>query len=152
MSNFDPEAFMGTETTDDMDTQVIPIPEDEYTAVVEKVEARLTKVDNVEKPVLEVTWLIDDTDGSVQKATGRDKNTVRQSIWLDVNESGALATGPGKNIGLGRLREVFGQNKAGKAWNPNMLTGNPARILVNQRVDKNDPEVIYNGVKRVAAL
>ena len=145
---FDPEAFLGTNTDAELDTRTIPIPDGEYTAIVDKVQARLAG----DKPVLEVIWSIDDADGSVLKATGRDKNTVRQTIWLDVNDNGALATGAGKNVGLGRIRSALNQNTAGQPWNPNMMVGQPAKVQVGQRPDKNDPETIFNDVKRVAAL
>lgn len=148
MSSFDPEAFLGTDTSDEMSTVVLPIPEGEYNATIDSVKARLAG----DKPVFKVIWNIDDADGKVAKATGRDKNTVRQSIWLDVNDNGSLDTGTGKNVGLGRLREAVGQNKAGKPWNPNMLVGQVAKILVGQRVDKDDASIIYNDVKRCAKL
>lgn len=150
MSEFDPDVFLGTETEDSTDTKIIPVPEGQYLAVVDKVQARKsTRDDGSEFYVLDVTWAIDDP--AVAEATGRDQNSVRQSIFLDVNENNSLDMGTGKNVQLGRLREALGQNKSGKAWSPNHMQGQAAQVMVSHRPDREDPETFYAEVKRVAA-
>lgn len=60
-------------------------------------------------------------DPKVKADLGRDKVTVRLRLNLDFDGNGRLATGPGKNVLLGQLREALGQNVPG--WSPKQLLG-----------------------------
>ena len=82
-----------------------------------------------------------------------ERISVKQSLFLDIDGSGALAFGANKNVKLGKLREALGQNNPGQSWNIQMLAGaGPLRIKVGSRPDKNDSTIIYNDVKATAAL
>lgn len=141
--SFDPDQFLNTSTDAPMSTEFTPVPEGEYNAVVSKIEARQTSNG---KSILDVVWAIDDE--IVRKVTGMDNPTCRQTIWLDVTDSGALDISKGKNIGLGRLREALGQNKPG-AWAPSMLIGNVARVLISHRLYEGQT---FADVKKVSKL
>lgn len=149
MSMFDPDAFMNTQFTEASETKFITVPEGDYSAVVDKVEANTWQSRDGSKSGLrlDVTWKIDDK--AAAEATGIENPTVRQGIMLDMTEAGGLATGPGKNINLGRLREAVNQNKSGQPWSPTMLLGMPARIAVKHRMHE---ENIYAEVKGVTAI
>lgn len=149
MSVFDPDTFLNTETTDANATQTVPIPEGDYSAVIEEVKPDTIGQDD--KPVLRVKWLINDEDGSVQAATGRETSRVEQLLFLDLTESGGLDMGEGRNVQLGRLRKALGQNKAGQPWAPGYMVGQVARISVGHQPDRENPEVKYERVKRVDA-
>lgn len=143
---FDEDAFMSSTSEGEMDTEFTPVPVGEYPAVVKKLATRSGSSEKGDWAVLDVTWGID--DAQVSKITGFDSPSVRQSIFLDVTESGGLDLGKGKNINLGQLREALGQNGSG-AWSPSMLEGNVATILVEHR--------LYDGrtfadVKSVSAI
>lgn len=144
MSVFNVTAFAETQFTDSFDTTVIPVPEGDWTAVVEKQEIRTPK----DKVVLDVTWSIDSQE--VADITGRDKNTVRQSIFLDLTPHGTLDVSRGKNVQLGRLRDALGQNVAGKPWSFGMLVGQVATVHVSHRTD--DEGNIFTDVKKVAKI
>lgn len=60
-------------------------------------------------------------DDGVKQKMGRDKVTVRLRLNLDFDTNGRLATGEGKNVLLGQLKEALDQNKAG--WTPKQLLG-----------------------------
>lgn len=60
-------------------------------------------------------------DDKVKADMGRDKVTIRCRVNLDFDENGRLATGTGKNVLLGQIREALDQNKPG--WKPSMLLG-----------------------------
>jgi len=140
--SFDPELFMSTSVDAEMATKYDPVPEGEYTGVIKSVAIRNPKENMV---ILDVTWDIDDP--ALAERLGRESVTVRQSVFLDISDSGGIAVGPNKNVGLGRLREAVGQNNPGP-WSPAMLEGaGPARITVEHRIDG---ENTYDGVKRVA--
>lgn len=144
MSTFDPDSFLDTNVEGALSTHIVPIPEGEYQAFISDVKARQAK----ESRILDVHYKI--LDSELEKKLGREEVTVRQSMFLDFTEDGALDNSEGKNVRLGRLREAVGQN-TGKRWSPRQLVGaGPVLIKVTQRVDKEDSEQIYNDVTRVA--
>lgn len=143
-STFDPDMFMNQQTADANDTQFVPVPEDDYPAVIKEIKAGTAG----DKPVLNITWAIDSE--AAREATGLESPTVRQTIWLDLTDQGGLDMGKGKNVGLGKLREALGQNTPGQPWSPGMLSGQVAIIKVEHRAGKSPGEV-YAGVKAVTA-
>jgi hypothetical protein len=150
-SSFNPDQFLSTSVSEANDTKLILVPVGVVqSAQVSKLDLRKLDANdqNPERFILEVIWIA--LDESVKKETGLDKPTVRQSIWLDTLPSGALDMGKGKNVGLGRLREAVGQNKAGKSWAMNMLNGATASLLIEHVLNKKD-EQTYAQVKRVGA-
>jgi hypothetical protein len=149
MSTFDPNAFMNASITEANDTQYVPFPEGEYSASIDKVEPKVVGQENP-RPILNVTWKSSDPD--VQTATGRAENSVRQTIWLDVTESGGLDFGKGKNVQLGKLRDALNQNRPGQAWAPGMLVGGMAKVKVKHSIDRRDGVTINAEVAGVTKL
>jgi|SRR6516162_1131119 len=151
MGVFDPTKFLESTTTDAGSTARNPVPAGEYKATIDDLELRTANTKNGERQILRVIWEIHDE--GAKEATGLDKVTVRQDIWLDLTPAGNdLDYSKGKNIGLGRLREAVGQNNAGEAWNPGMLKGaGPALLVVIERPDERS-DVVYNDVKSVGQL
>lgn len=146
MSNFNPDDFMNVETTVTNETEYTPIPEGDYQGVISDLKSDVSPNGS---PMLNITWLVDDE--SVRKFTGMAEPTVRQTIWLDVNDNGSLASGANKNVGLGRLRAALGQND-GKPWSPSMLRGGVALIKIGHTPSKKEPGVLYSNVVQVAKL
>lgn len=146
---FDPNKFLSETVTEPMESRMSPVPEGEYPAIIEDVDLR--EVRGYDHLVgLDLTWRI--TDENIARELGRDTVTVRQSMLLEVDSSGGLATGPGKNIKLGAVREAVGQNEPG-AWAIGNLKGaGPALVRVRHRPDKNDPETVYSEVVRVGKI
>lgn len=149
MSAFNPEAFMNATTTDANDTQYVQVPEGEFQATIDKVEAKVVGQETP-RPIINVSWKV--TDSAAAEATGRAENYVRQTLWLDVTESGGLDFGKGKNVQLGKLRDALGQNKPGQAWAPGMLVGGVARVKVKHSIDKRDGVTINAEVSGVTKL
>jgi len=144
MSNFNAEAFMTTEIEGEMETEFTPIPEAEYRAVIKECKPDTTPKG---KAYMEVIWIIDDQ--AVRDLIGMEEPTVRQTVWLDINETtGALDFGKNKNVGLGKLREALGQNTGG-AWSASMLLGQPATVNVKHRLG--DQGGVFAEVKGVRA-
>lgn len=143
MSNFSADAFMGTEVEGVGETEYTPIPEAEYTALIKEVKADTTPKGN---PFLELIWIIDDQ--GVRDLIGMDEPTVRQTLWLDINDGGGLEFGKNKNIQLNKVRSALGQND-GKPWSPNMMRGQPATVLIKHRLGEQGQ--IYADVKQVRA-
>jgi len=148
---FDKDSFMNTTTEAELSTEFIPVPEAEYSAYIGEVTVdsfpRKDGGDGGDVYVMKVFWEID--DDSVEDVTGRDKNTVKQDLFLDLTDSGEIDTASGKNIGLGRLREAVGQN--GKdAWSPSQLTGMPAIVNVTHRIYEDQPYAEVKSVREVS--
>jgi hypothetical protein len=141
-SVFDADSFLQSTITAVTSTARPPIPVGEYNAMVKSVAIRTPKT----SVILDVTWIIDDE--AARKATGVAEPTVRQSLFLDINEQGQLDSGDGKNLQLGRLRTAVGQNTTA-AWAPSRLEGAMAKVSVTQRANENDTSIIYNDVKSV---
>lgn len=148
MSAFNPDAFLNTEVTEANSTFYTPVPEaDDAPGSIKKIAPRVLTDGRV---VLDVTWVVD-TD-EARNETGMAEPMVRQSLWLDVTESGGLDFGKGKNVGLGKLREALGQNQSGKPWQPGMLVGGSARLKIAHSIDKRDGVTIQADVKAVQPL
>ena len=150
---FDPASFLSQETTDQMDTSFTPIPAGEYPAMVKSVDARQqpsTKDPAEVWTILDVTYAIDDQ--GVREETGLPEPTIRQSIFLDIGDDGKLDTGKGKNVNLGRLREAVGLNQPGQAFSFGSLVGQACIVAVKHNPSKDDPEIVYANVSKVAAL
>ena len=142
-SVFDPNTFMNTSTTDAMETTYTPVPEGEWTGVIKEIKPRAAK----EAAMLDVVWGID--DDQVVAAIGMKSPIVRQTVFLDLTETGGLDKGKGKNVQLGKLREAVGQNQNGKPWQPGMLIGQVAKIKVAHRMYEGEPQADVKGVTKL---
>ena len=147
MSTFNPDVFLNTEIAESNATAYTPVPEGEFQASIKSIKPRVL-TDG--RAVLDVTWIVDDE--VARQETGMAEPSVRQTLWLDITESGGLDFGKGKNVGLGRLRDAIGQNQSGKPWAPGMLVGQVARIKVTHSIVKRDGETIQAGVSAVTSL
>lgn len=150
MSVFNPEAFLTQQETGALSTKFEPVPDGEYPAMIgadeNSVKARTTASG---RAILDVTWEINDPD--LASRLGKDRITIRQSVFLDLTPQGTLDRAKGKNVQLGRLRDALGQNDPSRPWSPLNLRGaGPAKIRVTSR--SGDDDTIYNDVKGVAKM
>jgi len=151
VGSFDPSVFLDATMTEGNSTVNTPVPEGEYTAVVDgdPVIRQWTgrKDPNQTGLALDIIWSVD--DASVREALGRDKVTVMQGIMLELNANGGIDTGKGRNVQLGRLRDAVNLNEPGKPFSFRMLAGQVAKISVKHRMDG---DAVYAEVKGVARL
>lgn len=144
-----PDELLSSSVSGAMSTNLAPIPEGEFHAVITDVVLRdftYRKGENsgMTGYALDVSWEIN--DDQVREQLKRTP-TVRQSMILDLNGD-SLDLSEGRNVALGRLRKATNQNEPGKPWSPNMLKGAVAIIQTKQRMDG---DTIYTDVARVAA-
>jgi hypothetical protein len=149
--SLNPEEFLNQTTDEALDTQLLPVPEGEYSATASKINLREFQIKRGERAgqtgySLDITW--DIQDEGVASMLGRPPS-CRQSLFLDTTEGGGLDFGKGRNVSLGRLRAAIGQNEAGKPWSPNMIVGSIAIVKVEHRIVE---DATYSEVKRVAGL
>lgn len=137
---FDPNQFLDATINESGDTTYTPVPEGEYTAIIDKTSIRsfAGKQDPTKTFVsLDVTWEIDDQ--KVKDFLERDRITVQQSLFLDVNPQGGIDMGKGKNIPLNRLRAALDLNVPGFSFS--QLVGRVAKVRVKHRLNQNDEPV-----------
>lgn len=150
--SFDPTSFLQQTMTDTaFATSRTPIPEGEYTAVIDDVKARSTNNGQI---LVDVSWnVIDEALRTKMGRTGDQKLFARQSVFLDLDANGKLLGGEDKNVDLGKIRKAVGQNIAGQAWGPLMLKGaGPATIRIKQKPNEDNPEEPFVNVTAVRAL
>lgn len=152
-STFDPAAFEGLIIDEANETKTTPVPEGDYRGIIESVKVDAIDIQRGERagqkvPILKVTYELEDDTGKLKELLNREKVTVRQDIWIDLNENGGIAFGPNLNVGLGRLREAVGLNKPGKAFSFKMLEG-AGPVIVHVTQETRDADV-FNRVPRVS--
>lgn len=146
---FDPNAFMQSSFNGKLDTVIPALPEDDYRCIIDEVEMREATVNNEARHILRLRWKVVD-DGKLA-ALQRTQASVNQDLWLDIDASGRLDEGEGKNVALGRVLEALNLN--GQPWSPGQLKGmGPCICRFAQRPDKKNPENVYNDVVRVVKL
>lgn len=144
---FDPQAFMNQAAGVKLDEQRELPAEGEFLAIAETVKDPEMKTSREGKPFYtsEIVWSIQDQN-ELQRL-GRDKVTVRQQFFLDVNDSGALDFGKQKNITLGQIFSALGMNDGSGTLS--RIAGGMARVKVKHRPDKNNPERVFAEVSMV---
>jgi hypothetical protein len=88
------------------------------------------------------------TDQRVKEKLKRESVKVRMRLSLDLSDAGGLATGPNKNVALGRLRDALNQNKPG--WTPQQLLG--AGPFIGKVTHQQVKDAVYADVTRAAKI
>lgn len=150
---FDANAFM-SQPAEPLSTKYEVTPEGDFKMMIDT-EYKVNNIkfnkdgEDREFQQLELNCVV--LDEAIKAKLGRDKVTVRMRIPLDFDEGGKLSTGPNKNVRLGQLRDVLGQNNPG--WVPTQLLGaGPFMGKVTHSSDKKDPSIKYADVTRVAKI
>lgn len=149
--SFNPQEFLDAAVTEANDTKVIPVPQGEYLAVIDKITPRTWQSkDGTQSGIaLDILWIIEDQ--GVKDFLGRDTVNCKQGIMLDLLPSGALDMSKGKNIGVGRLREAVGLNTPGQAFSFQQLPGQMAKVLVKHRLATDGSDDIFSEIKAVTS-
>lgn len=134
--------------TEALATQMTPVPEGDWMASIDDLTFKQVKTKNGDRPVMTVTWEIHDEGLKAQM--DREQIMVRQDLWLDLDETGGLATGQDMNVALGRLRQVFGQNEPGVPLGALKGTGRVLIHVKHRKVEGRDG--VFQEVDRVAPL
>ena len=112
MSLFDPNTFLDQSIDAVFETKFVPIPEDWYQATISDLKPISGNKEGRTWVRLEVEWSIDGQD-ELAKKLARSEMKVKQALFLDMDDNGALLVGTNHNLQLGQLREAVGQNKPG---------------------------------------
>jgi hypothetical protein len=150
---FNPELFLNQTISESNSTELLPVPEGEYVAVSDPVNAESFKSYDIKTGdragqkghSLNIQWNINDESGQLKELLGR-KPTARQNIMLDIKSDGNLEFGKGRNVELGRLREALGQNGNGQPWAFSRLGSQVAKIKVKHTLDQGTGRLYVNVV------
>jgi len=136
--SFDPEQFKNAEfdVGEGLSTEIIPPDEGVYSATIYNWNvAGGTSQKGNDWVRLDITYSLDDPDGSQKEKTGREYITARQGVFLDLTDGGALDFSKGRNIQLGQVLNATDLN--GGQFTFAMLEGKPVQVLVRHRETEN---------------
>jgi hypothetical protein len=131
-----------------LQTQRTPVPEGEYAARIDDLLLRSVKTKAGDRPIMTVVWEI--IDEALKAKLSREKITVRQDIWIDLDEMGGLDAGTDRNVGLGQLRDVFGLNEPGVPIGA--LKGTPPALVQVRHRKVEGRDDVFSEVGRIAPL
>lgn len=130
-----------------MDTQFENVPDGKYEAMIDATDINtwfgkeLTREDGTVSLPFNVPFVIQDEE--LKKRLGRNKISVRATIWLDM-DNGKPSSGKGKNVTLGQLRDALGQNND-PAWSFLKLPGaGPLMVVTTTTTSKKDGKDYVN--------
>jgi len=137
---FDPVAFMNEQLPENA-TATIPLPEGEVLAQVTKIDLKTGEKDGKEWARLDALLEITDPDylGDYPKKDGKVTRTF--GIMLEL-ENGSIATGPNRNVRLGKFREACGVN--GKPLSA--LVGQMVMVAIKQKPGYNNPSTTVDEI------
>lgn len=144
---FDAMAFMNATMDQALDTRILPMPEGEYLAQVEKLVPRTGTGKNGENwTAVDVFYAI---TGPEVEAMNLKKKVVKGGFMLDLLPNGNLDLGPQKNVAFGRFREALGMNVPGQPFSPAMAVGQMVKVRIKHRPNPDNAEIVYDEVAAV---
>jgi hypothetical protein len=137
---FDPVAFLNESLAENA-TAALPLPEGEPIAQVTKLDFASGEKNGNEWNRLDIRLEISDADflGDYPTSNGSVSRTL--GIMLDM-ENGSIATGPNRNVRLGKFREACGVNGKPLA----ALVGQMVRLAIKQKPGFKDPSTTVDEI------
>lgn len=130
-SAFDPQILLQA-TTEVASERRAPLPVNEYTATVGEITVRQWSSKDGSKSghALDVPVILE-VPAELQAEHGLPPTlTVKDSIMLDLTETGGIDYGKGKNGRLRMYREALDMNKAGEPFSPGMMQGRYLKVRI----------------------
>jgi hypothetical protein len=157
IDDFSADEFLEGSGDAPLSTKALPIPYGDYRAYISAVSDKVRVLDprnegDAPRGIVDLTFQLDDADPNYAQAaatTGRTKLTSRMAVWLDLTHAKKLERGPGKNTQLGKILDAAGLNAPGAFKSFQQLVGTgPWVVRIEHEADKNDPESVYDRVKK----
>ena len=153
MSNFNPDDLLHIAVEASNSTITVPVPLGEWPGTLGKPTFKQVTIKNGDRAGEVIYFFetnVEIVDPAVKEETGRDKNFVRYSASIDLNEDGGISTSEGANVDFGRLREACGLNDD-PDFTPSMFEGQNIMDSIKHRADPDDATKIYAEAKGVRA-
>lgn len=162
-SKFNPETFAAMTFQGKGSVESFPVPVGDYEATIDsyKVDSWESQKNDSGGLKLVVMWNVPghafipqgEFEGrSVLEYTGREKNLVKQELFLDLTEDGGLDMGKGMNVQLNRTREAIDLNDDSEPWSFDMFVARRGLCSISHRPDAKIAGRVYAEVKAVAHL
>lgn len=152
ISNFDPQAFLDVTMEESLEKREI-LPVGDYTAVIGEVASRAWQ--GKKDPTMSgIAWDIPltlDIPVELQANLGLPSTlNLKDSIMLDLTESGTIDTGKGKNGRLRMYREATNMNQPGQAFSARKLQGQVITVKIGHDIWNDAPIEKVVGVAKSA--
>jgi len=134
---FDPQSYLDSQISEPL-VKRPPLPVGDYTGIIGEIKARTWTGKN-DPSKGGIAWdisIVVQIPAEVQQAMGvaMDTLTLKDSIMLDLTESGTIDLGIGKNGGLRRYREACDMNKPGDTFSARAMTGKVVTVRVKHEL------------------
>lgn len=152
MSNFDPDAFLNSVTTE-AGTRRPPLPPGDYVATIGDIRpsaGQQRKDPSKSWHALNIPLTVDLTSRPDARAlVGQDSVVLFHFVGVDVTEDGKLDWRAGRNGRLTAYRDALGMNEKGVAFAPPMMTGRQIRVKVKHDTWEGELRDAVDGVARI---
>ena len=149
-SSFDPALFLDV-TMDAPTEKRDPLPIGDYTAVIGEVTSRAWqgKADPTKSGIALDVLLTIDVPAEIQASLGLGSTlNLKDSIMLDLTDSGMIDNSKGKNRQLRNYREALDMNKPGDVFSPRKMQGQVITVKVTHEIYQDAPVERISGVTK----
>ena len=149
-SSFDPALFLDV-TMDAPTEKRDPLPIGDYTAVIGEVTSRAWqgKADPTKSGIALDVLLTIDVPAEIQASLGLGSTlNLKDSIMLDLTDSGMIDNSKGKNRQLRNYREALDMNKSGDVFSPRKMQGQVITVKVTHEIYQDAPVERISGVTK----
>ena len=149
-SSFDPALFLDV-TMDAPTEKRDPLPIGDYTAVIGEVTSRAWqgKADPTKSGIALDVPLTIDVPAEIQASLGLGSTlNLKDSIMLDLTDSGMIDNAKGKNRQLRNYREALDMNKPGDVFSPRKMQGQVITVKVTHEIYQDAPVERVSGVTK----
>jgi len=149
-SSFDPALFLDV-TMDAPTEKRDPLPIGDYTAVIGEVTSRAWqgKADPTKSGIALDVPLTIDVPAEIQASLGLGSTlNLKDSIMLDLTDSGMIDNSKGKNRQLRNYREALDMNKPGDVFSPRKMQGQVITVKVTHEIYQDAPVERISGVTK----
>jgi len=149
-SSFDPALFLDV-TMDAPTEKRDPLPIGDYTAVIGEVTSRAWqgKADPTKSGIALDVPLTIDVPAEIQASLGLGSTlNLKDSIMLDLTDSGMIDNAKGKNRQLRNYREALDMNKPGDVFSPRKMQGQVITVKVTHEIYQDAPVERISGVTK----
>ena len=149
-SAFDPQILLSA-TTEEVLERRAPLPIGDYTATIGEITARAwSSRDGTKSGMALDVPLIIEVPAEVQADLGLNPTlTFKDSIMLDLTETGGIDYSKGKNGRLRLYRDALDMNKKGEAFAPMLMTGRYIKVKIGHEDYEGWPRERVGSVSQV---
>lgn len=150
---FDPMQFVDMEITAPL-VRRPPLPVQDYVAIIGEVTCVpwQGKTDTTKSGLRYVVPLNVQVPPEIKAELNLSSDTIKltDSIMLDLNESGGIDTGPGKNTALRKYRDALDMNKPGEPFSARRMQGQPVLVKIGHEMYQGEVQERIEGVAKAS--